>query len=235
MKNRKKRIRNSLIMMLSLLLATCTTDPILDPALIGDLEPGQVPIECPDGVISFQYEVLPLLVSNCAFSGCHDAITRAYDIVLDSYEHVMQEVKPGKPNKSELYEAITDGEDDIMPPPPYARLKAEEISLIRQWIEQGAKNTNCTGPCDPDRSSFAAEVYPLMQSYCIGCHNDTQPLGNVNLKDYAAIKPYADNGMLMGSIEHLEGYSPMPPGSNKLTDCQIAQLQKWIDEGAQNN
>jgi hypothetical protein len=31
------------------------------------------------------------------------------------------------------------------------------------------------------------------------------------------------------------GYSAMPKGGNKLADCQITQVQKWIQAGALNN
>jgi len=49
--------------------------------------------------------VLPLLVANCARSGCHDNISRAKGIVLTDYPQVMStgKVKAGKPADSKLY------------------------------------------------------------------------------------------------------------------------------------
>ncbi len=58
----------------------------------------------PDSVY-FQTQVLPLLVANCARSGCHDNISRAKGIVLTDYPQVMStgKVKAGKPADSKLY------------------------------------------------------------------------------------------------------------------------------------
>jgi hypothetical protein len=53
--------------------------------------------------------------------------------------------------------------------------------------------------------------------------------------NYTADKAIALNGKLYGSITHASGYSPMPQGLSKFTDCQIVTVKKWIDEGTQNN
>jgi len=43
------------------------------------------------------------------------------------------------------------------------------------------------------------------------------------------------NGKLMGSVNHTNGYIPMPNGGGKLPQCEIDQLQKWIDNQSPNN
>jgi hypothetical protein len=48
------------------------------------------------------------------------------------------------------------------------------------------------------------------------------------------VKVVADNGRLMGSIKQLTGYSAMPVGG-KLADCEITQIQKWVNAGKLNN
>lgn len=213
----------------------CTTEPIIGPVGVNDGTPINEGMPCENGIISFKDEILPLVVSSCAYDGCHDATTAADDIVLDSYENIMKEVTPYKPNRSELYEVLNEGGDDRMPPPPNEALNNDQKNLIKDWINQGAANTACDGPCDPEKSSFAQDIFPVIQTFCIGCHSDAQALGNVNLKDYAHIKPYVDNGALLGTIEHVSGYNPMPPAGGMMADCRIAQIQKWIAEGAQNN
>ena len=55
--------------------------------------------------------------------------------------HVRKVVVPGKPASSELFHLITSNDPDlVMPPPAPDRdpLTAEEIEVIRQWIESGA-------------------------------------------------------------------------------------------------
>ena len=39
----------------------------------------------------------------------------------------------------------------------------------------------------------------------------------------------------MGAIRHDKGYVFMPQTGGKLPDCEIAQLQKWIDNQTPNN
>ncbi len=50
-------------------------------------------------------------------------------------------VVKGKPNSSELYEVVADGE---MPPRGYTKLSAKlsdcEIAQVRKWIQRGAPN-----------------------------------------------------------------------------------------------
>lgn len=223
---------------LMLFFGACKSEPIIPDGGI------QIPIEqdpgdenpCPEGVISFQHEVLPIMISACAYSGCHDAATAEDDVVLDSYENVIKEVTPGDPNDSELYESITEtDQDDIMPPPPASPLTSAQIRTIKDWISQGAENTNCGAPCDSTASSFASDIFPLLQNYCIGCHNVTRADGNVDIDSYDKIIPYVENGQLVGTMAHEPLFIKMPPGGSKVSDCRIAQVQKWINEGAQDN
>ena len=221
-----------------LLINACQTDPIF---IGGDLtdpttQAGNSNEACPEDIVSFQGEILPLIVSSCAFSGCHDAATAEDDVILDNHENIFKEVKPGKPNDSELYESITEKDlDDIMPPPPHQPLSGDEIALIKTWIEQGAKNTTCGTPCDPALSDFSNTIYPMLKTYCVGCHSAASPQGNINLETYSNVLPYIQNGSLLGSMKHDNGYVAMPLNSPKVSDCIIQQIENWINEGAQNN
>jgi len=93
-----------------------------------------------------------------------------------------------------------------------------------------------SGNCDTTNSTYTSVVQPALQTYgCIGCHSGSAPSGNVLLNTYANIKNYAQNGKLYGAISHSAGYSPMPQGGNKMTNCTINQIKAWIDAGALNN
>jgi hypothetical protein len=52
---------------------------------------------------------------------------------------------------------------------------------------------------------------------------------------YSDVILRVDDGSLIGSINHDNGFSPMPKGSSKLNLCNITVIQKWIDDGAPNN
>lgn len=196
--------------------------------------------QCDPDSVYFENDILPLIVSNCATSGCHDAASAEDGVVLDNYENIMStgEVKSGRPSRSELYEVLTKSGDDRMPPPPASALSSEQIKLIENWIDQGALNNSCiaeeTG-CDTASVTLSATVRPVLTQWCQGCHNNTSASGGVNVESYTGLKAIADNGSLLGSIKHETGYKAMPQGLSKLDDCSIAKIEIWIREGAQDN
>ena len=83
--------------------------------------------------------------------------------------------------------------------------------------------------------SFAVKVRPLLQANCFSCHGNGSSLGNVSLDTYDQVKQFAISGRLLGSISHSSGFSPMPLGTDKLSNCSITAIRVWIEEGMQNN
>ena len=194
---------------------------------------------CDPDSVYFQKNILPLIVSSCAKSGCHDAISHKDGIVLDSYPNIMNhgDIRPGNPGSSDLYEVITENDPDkIMPPPPDAPMSQGSIDMIANWIRQGALNNNCSdNNCDSSSITFSASINPILQSKCIGCHNNSLASGQVNLSGYNNVQVYAQSGSLLGSIQHSNGYFSMPKGSPQLSNCEIASVSIWIRNGYPNN
>lgn len=92
--------------------------------------------------------------------------------------------------------------------------------------------------CDLTNVTFAASVKPILQASCFSCHSNSNANSSgagIKLENYADVQAQAKNGKLMGSVNHSNGYQAMPKGGGKLTDCEINQLQKWIDNGTLNN
>ncbi|MBL7733007.1 MAG: hypothetical protein JNM88_17690 [Chitinophagaceae bacterium] len=83
--------------------------------------------------------------------------------------------------------------------------------------------------------SYSQKVAPLLQQYCYSCHTGSFPSGNAVMGTYAADKAMAQSGKLHGTISYAPGYSPMPKGMPKMSNCQIAVIKKWIDAGMLNN
>lgn len=192
---------------------------------------------CSTDTVYFQNKVLPLIISNCAKSDCHDAITRQEGIELTSYQSIMNtaDVDPGDPNGSDLYKVLNETDPNkIMPRPPSAPLTQAEKDIIYKWILQGAKNNACND-CDTSTSTFSGALVPIINTHCRGCHNPAFLSANLDLTAYANVRIIALNGKLMGSVDHVAGYPAMPRGANKLNDCKITQIRKWIAAGAQNN
>ncbi|MFN8353850.1 MAG: cytochrome c [Spirosomataceae bacterium] len=190
------------------------------------------------GQACFDTQIKPIFAANCAMSGCHDAITKEEGYDLSSYSKIISKgISAGKATSSKIYQVINANGGDRMPPSPRSKLTATEISLLAQWINEGAKNTICQTTSSSgslDNVTFAANIKPIIDGNCVGCHGRGLNSGNINLESYAAIKIVANNGKLYGSITYSSGYKGMPQGG-KLTDCEIATIKKWIDNGALNN
>lgn len=89
--------------------------------------------------------------------------------------------------------------------------------------------------CPTTDMSFAADVLPVFDSNCNGCHSTANGFGGIVLDNYQSVKATVDNGRLFGAINHDAGFSPMPQGNPKLSDCTISKIEAWINDGAQNN
>jgi hypothetical protein len=187
----------------------------------------------PDSVY-FTNDIQPLIVSTCAISGCHNQASHKEGIVLDSYTNIMREVVAGNASNSRLYKIIIRTDEDRMPPAPYAAYTAAQVNLIKKWINQGAKNNSCLR-CDSTDFSYSGFIEPLINSSCKGCHSTANAGGGYDLSTYNGVKAIALSGKLIGSISWSTGFSRMPQGSAKLSECQVNQVKKWIDAGAPNN
>ena len=99
------------------------------------------------GAIEFHRDIRPILSSNCF--QCHgpDAAARKAGLRLDRRESAQGPLRgggfavvPADPDASRLVERISAVDDlERMPPPESGRyLSAEQIDLLRQWIEEGA-------------------------------------------------------------------------------------------------
>jgi len=92
--------------------------------------------------------------------------------------------------------------------------------------------------CDLDNVTFSATIAPLLQANCYACHSNTNAASSgegIRLQNYADVQVLAKNGKLMGAVKHASGFSAMPKGGNKFSNCDIGKLQKWVDDGILNN
>lgn len=190
---------------------------------------------CSPDSVYFVNEIMPIISSNCAMSGCHDQVSHKDGVVLTTYASILRYIKPGNAGDSKLYEVINRTDNDRMPPPPQPAILQDIKNKIYKWINQGAKNNSCAGNCDSALFSYSGAIRNTIQNKCAGCHNPSSVGGNVDLSTYSGVNTAALNGKLYGSIIHQSGFSPMPKNAAKLSDCEIKQFQKWINAGAPNN
>ena len=115
------------------------------------------------------------------------------------------------------------------------------IVLVLVGLGAGCANDNEedlypeTAICDTSAVTFAGTIQPILAQNCNSCHAQAIASGGVILDAYAGVKKQADNGRLVGAINHAAGFVPMPLGGTKLADCNIAKIQKWVADGAPNN
>jgi len=189
--------------------------------------------------ICFETEILPLLVSKCGNSGCHNAKDRRDGIDLTSYDAIRREVKSGNPSRSKIIEVMYGNGEEAMPPYPAERMKSDQIRLIENWISDGAKNTtNCasTGPCNINTPvTFKNDVVPILDNFCSGCHRTADPQGGFSFSTYNETKKSVNSNRLLGSIQFKNGFVSMPYNSSKMPSCNVDMIRIWIEEGAMDN
>ncbi|MBL9076420.1 MAG: PSD1 domain-containing protein [Planctomycetes bacterium] len=113
------------------------------------LSAGRLPAQHPaaGSAIRYDRDVRPILADRCF--ACHgpDAAAREAELRLDERGDAVRErdgafaIVPGDVDGSELWRRITtDAAEDRMPPPDSGKkaLTADEIAVLRAWIEQGA-------------------------------------------------------------------------------------------------
>ncbi|MEI8203038.1 MAG: cytochrome c [Bacteroidota bacterium] len=89
--------------------------------------------------------------------------------------------------------------------------------------------------CDTTSVTYSQTIAPIMQSYCNVCHSAASPSGGWTTENYSGLQVIALNGKLYGVVSQATGFSAMPKGGNKISDCDIAKIKRWIDSGTLNN
>jgi cytochrome c553 len=92
-----------------------------------------------------------------------------------------------------------------------------------------------TVTCDTTNIKLSVNVMPIFKANCYRCHGNGLTSGGVSLDVYTSLLTQANNGNLIGDITHAPGHVNMPFDGGKLSDCEIAIIQAWINAGAPNN
>lgn len=201
--------------------------------------------------VCFETQVLPIFTSSCALSGCHDATTKRARFDATSYASIIKFVTPGNAGNSNIYSVISSANSsDMMPPSGHNPLTEQERTYIEVWIDQGAKDTQCsndstasdstivTSNCDTiGTMSFTTQVMPIISANCVVCHGTGQ---TYNLSNYTGVSSVANTkvsntSMLLGVINHESGFPAMPQSEGELSYCDRRIIELWVEQGALNN
>ena len=89
--------------------------------------------------------------------------------------------------------------------------------------------------CRTTNMSYTDDIVPILNGNCLSCHNSMDEQGGVNLETYDDVSIYVEDGSLLGSVKHSDGFEPMPLVGPMISDCSISKLESWIYDGALNN
>lgn len=76
----------------------------------------------------------------------------------------------------------------------------------------------------------------IARNTCLGCHSGTSPAGGFKLQTYADVKAKgletrSGTSVLLGALQHLPNFTPMPQGLSQISQCDINKIQEWIKAG----
>lgn len=115
------------------------------------------------------------------------------------------------------------------------------FSACENETEEPKKDDNVSATCNDTvgNITYANKIEPLITTYCgsnsNACHRNGSSSSGLSLDDYQDVKESVTDHNLMATIRHESGFSAMPKGAPKLSNCQIAVFQKWVDTGMAEN
>lgn len=81
--------------------------------------------------------------------------------------------------------------------------------------------------------TYEANAAPVFNANCSnsGCHNKNSVNGS--LANFEDAKIFATEGKeeLLGAIDHLSGFEPMPKFRDKMSETNRTAIKKWISDG----
>jgi Tfp pilus assembly protein PilF len=91
-------------------------------------------------------------------------------------------------------------------------------------------------PAAAQQVTFSRDVAPIIWHNCTSCHRPGQ-LGPFNLVTFEDVRPRAREILRAVKSRAMPPWKPEPgygdfAGARRLTDAQIAMLERWVDEGS---
>ena len=197
--------------------------------------------------VCFKEEVLPIFQNSCGTTGCHDSKSAEHGYSFTDYASIMKSISPGNADKSKAYQAIT---STFQLMPPDNALPASKRTIIRLWIEQGAKETTCgtTGSNGGTKSGtlwacYDRDIQPILMSSCAvsGCHDAATHKEGIDFSSYTkTLKEIQGGNPNSSELYHSITATPgtehfMPPKPySALSKAAIDTIYSWIKRGGLN-
>ena len=192
-------------------------------ALSADASPPKLrkPLATGEKTVSFQREILPILVRSCV--SCHNPQAAASGCDLTTFSAMMKggnrgvSVVPFKSATSLLYRYLV---REIAPAMPLGgALKPAEIALFRRWIDAGAKSDSVArgDTPEPERKtsgfgSVRSEVAPPVTSLAFSPNQKWLLVGTYRQIQYWNLETGARERILKGASENVTALAFSPDG-----------------------
>jgi hypothetical protein len=139
--------------------------------------------------------------------------------------------------------------DEMLMPPPGGKpgesdpLTAEQIGLIRAWIDQGAEWPSGPIALRTKSIGFASHIQPVLKQFCAECHTGASGQGGFHVDSLTSVLSGGE-GYGKAVIPKDSGHSPLltivsgkdedipKPEKHRLPDKTVELIRDWIQAGA---
>lgn len=80
--------------------------------------------------------------------------------------------------------------------------------------------------------SYNSDIKPVVNNFCLSCHNDVTANAGLNLSNYELVKDATKNGNLILRINSVQ--NPMPQ-TGLMPSSKRALFDKWVEDGYLEN
>lgn len=204
--------------------------------------------------VDFVKEVYPIFKTSCF--KCHGPEKQKGKYRMDTREGAFKETSDhgpaiiaGNSEKSAIILMVANQIDEMLMPPPGGKpgesdpLTAEQIGILRAWIDQGAIWPD--GPIQEEIKpvGFETEIKPVLTVACAKCHSGAAAEGNFSVDSLAKVleggKGYGKviapgdpaKSSLITIITGKDEDIPKPE-VHKLAAKEVNLITEWIKQGA---
>ena len=107
------------------------------------------------------------------------------------------------------------------------------LTLSCQKKEVSLTPTCTTNPTST--VSFKRDVFPIIKTNCLSCHDAVNHFGGIVIENYDQIALSGKSGELYNSIMITSNGKAYMPKGGRLLDCEIELIQAWVKQGVPNN